>query len=495
VLAWLAIAAALWTGGVTIDPLPPIVPVEENQPVARRPYLYTTLELGAVMVGGTIWYLRHGTDGSWERGFQLHTWKRKILGEDVDFDTDHYNTNAIGHPIDGAVYYQIARGNGFGPGGSFIASALASTFWEFFVELPEHPSLNDLILTPVGGAVIGEATYQLGRYLAVSGSGGVRCAGSVVFAPIAAFNDRPLCRTRGGVIPTAQLELSVGFNRAVFNGSFVRDELALSIGSDVVSQRAYQRPGSGAVVIRPGQWSSFYGDLRISTNRLDGAWLTARTVWAGRYARSYHTVVADETDLPAPAGPAEGWGWMLGLGSSFDYRLRDLPRVHDRIASAGIGGPAFELSARRAGALVRATFNAQYAFAILGSIVYRTAYPEVIGEAIKSPLRDNGYYYAHGVVTAATLALDLGAVGFLADGRGGWYWSIDAGDPAQTAIRDDVLLHDTRYYATGAMWTRPVVGPFRFGLSYQHVWRTSTMLDRTVEATETDVLFSAALTF
>jgi hypothetical protein len=45
------------------------------------------------------------------------------------------------------------------------------------------------------------------------------------------------------------------------------------------------------------------------------------------------------------------------------------------------------------------------------------------------------------------------------------------------------------------MWTRPVVGPFRFGLSYQHVWRTSAMLDRSVRATETDVLFSAALTF
>ena len=58
-----------------------------------------------------------------------------------------------------------------------------------------------------------------------------------------------------------------------------------------------------------------------------------------------------------------------------------------------------------------------------------------------------------------------------------------------------MLLHDKRYYATAAMWTRPVVGPFRFGLSYQHVWRSSDMLGITVKETETDVLLGGALTF
>ena len=96
------------------------------------------------------------------------------MGEDVTFDGDHFNTNALGHPMGGTAYYQIARGNGLGPGASFISSLLASTFWEYFVEIPEHPSLNDMILTPTAGAVIGEATYRLGRYFATSGPGGRR---------------------------------------------------------------------------------------------------------------------------------------------------------------------------------------------------------------------------------------------------------------------------------------------------------------------------------
>jgi Domain of unknown function (DUF3943) len=495
VLAWLGLVAALWSGDASVGAGAAVVPLDDYEPAARRPALYTALEIGAVLLGGTAWYLRHGTDGSWTHGLQLSVWKRKVTGEDVDFDTDHYNTNAIGHPIDGTVFYQIARGNGFGPGASFIASAFASTFWEYFVELPEHPSLNDLILTPVGGAVIGEATYRLGRYLAVSGSGAANCVGAVLFSPVAALNDRPVCRRGSGLIPTARLELAVGLNRAVFDGDFVRDELALSFGTDIVSQRTYQRPGSGSVAITPGQWAALQGNLRIGENRLDGAWLDATAVWAGRYDRHYRRRAADETDPPLFAGPPEGWGWLLGIGSSFDYRLRDLPRVHDRIATVGVGGPAFELSARQGRALMRLTFNLQYAFGIVGSMAYRAGYATVIGEPIKSPLRDNGYYYAHGVVTAATMTADLGPVGFLADGRGGWYWSIDLGDPAQSTIRRDVLLHDSRYYVTAAMWTRALVGPFRFGLAYQHVWRNSAMADTAVSTTETDILATTAVVF
>ena len=40
---------------------------------------------------------------------------------------------------------------GWGRRASFIASVLGSTFWEYFVEIPEHPSLNDMIMTPSAG--------------------------------------------------------------------------------------------------------------------------------------------------------------------------------------------------------------------------------------------------------------------------------------------------------------------------------------------------------
>src|SRR5678809_998840 len=147
----------------------------------------------------------------------------------------------------GTAYYQIARGNGLGPAGSFVTSVIASTFWEYFVEIPEHPSLNDLILTPTAGAVIGEATYRLGRYFAASGSDAAHCAGSFLFAPIAAINDRPLCRAqRVRPLPWAQLGVMAGVNRGVSSGeTTVRDEMVVGGGRESVARQAYQRLVSG----------------------------------------------------------------------------------------------------------------------------------------------------------------------------------------------------------------------------------------------------------
>jgi hypothetical protein len=375
-----------------------------------------------------------------------------------------------------------------------VSSFLASIFWEYFIEIPEHPSLNDIIMTPIGGAVLGEAGFQLGRYFAKSGSGTMRCAGALLFAPIATVNDRPFCRVRPGVlIPSAHLGLSVGFNRAVFDGRIVKEELVLQMGTEIVSQRAYQKVGQGAVAVGPGQWSALYLDGRFGEDRLHGIWFHARTVWGGRYDRNYRAV-GDETDLPGVGGQPRGWGILLGLGSSYDYRARQLQQRHDRISSVGLGGPTLELSMRR-DFLLRAFFSVEYAFAIVDSLAYRAAILSLVDDVIKTSLRDSGYYYGHGVVGALTLTADFGPIGFVADGRGGWYWSINSADPAQTAIQRNVLLHDSRVYLSAAMWTRPVVGAFRLGLGVEHVRRTSVMLDTRIVRTEVNVLATTGVAF
>jgi hypothetical protein len=464
----------------------------EDRPAVSHPILYTTLETALVLAGGTIWYLRHGTDGRWSRALEWQSWQRKFLAEDVTFDGDRFNTNAIGHPIGGASYYQIARSNGIGPGGSFLTSVLASTFWEYFIELPEHPSLNDMIMTPVAGAIIGETTYRLGRYLARSGTSGPRCAGAFLFAPLAALNDLPICRSPVGLVPWAKLGFVSGFGRTIFNGGEVKEQVALAVASEIVTQRAYERPGRGAVVVGPGQWTALYLDTRWGDTRLAGLWFHGEAMWGGRYDRHYRAPV-DDTDVPVNGTRPRGWGTMIGLGSVFDYRLRDLPTMHDRVSTLGLGGPMFELSARGS-VHVRLSLSAQYAFAIVGSMAYRTDSTSVVGQTIKTSLRSSGYYYAHGLTSAARLIVDLGPVGFCGDVRGGWYWSIDSGDPAQSALDRAVLLRDTRLYLTGAMWTRPFTA-VRFGLTIEHVRRSSHMLDSAVIGTEDNILATAAFGF
>jgi hypothetical protein len=82
------------------------------------------------------------------------------------WDHDSAAINYIGHPYFGSTYYVRARERGFGEFDSFIYSALASAMYEFGVEaLFERPSYQDLIVTPVGGALIGLALEPLRSWI------------------------------------------------------------------------------------------------------------------------------------------------------------------------------------------------------------------------------------------------------------------------------------------------------------------------------------------
>jgi hypothetical protein len=76
------------------------------------------------------------------------------------WDDDDLWVNA-GHAYFGAAYYIRARERGFGEINSFLYSVLASTMYEFGIEaFFEPPSYNDLIVTPVGGALLGAFVFE-----------------------------------------------------------------------------------------------------------------------------------------------------------------------------------------------------------------------------------------------------------------------------------------------------------------------------------------------
>ncbi len=84
-------------------------------------------------------------------------WKDNVKAGPV-WDRDEHVLNYIMHPYFGGVYYTAARHAGFNEfesfGYSFVMSAL---FWEYGVEaFAEIPSWQDLFITPMFGAVVGE---------------------------------------------------------------------------------------------------------------------------------------------------------------------------------------------------------------------------------------------------------------------------------------------------------------------------------------------------
>lgn len=72
-------------------------------------------------------------------------------------DHDDWEINYIGHPYFGSVYYVRARQRGFDRQDSLWYSVAMSTIYEYGIEAIFEPaSIQDLIFTPVGGAIVGE---------------------------------------------------------------------------------------------------------------------------------------------------------------------------------------------------------------------------------------------------------------------------------------------------------------------------------------------------
>jgi hypothetical protein len=94
-------------------------------------------------------------------GYMLEKWWDNVSSGPV-WDQDEWYMNYIGHTYDGGVYYQIARNSGYSQWDSFVYTTLMSTFfWEYgFEAFAEVPSIQDLIVTPVGGWLYGEWAYK-----------------------------------------------------------------------------------------------------------------------------------------------------------------------------------------------------------------------------------------------------------------------------------------------------------------------------------------------
>jgi hypothetical protein len=129
---------------------------------------------GAIGAMGAL-YLMPESFTTWDKkSFTL----KKLFGKYRDnvsslpvFDKDVWFMNYVAHPYCGAIYYMDFRSVGYNALYSFMYSAGMSTIlWEYgFEALAEIPSINDLIVTPVVGSILGEAFYIIKREIVQNG--------------------------------------------------------------------------------------------------------------------------------------------------------------------------------------------------------------------------------------------------------------------------------------------------------------------------------------
>lgn len=104
-----------------------------------------------------------------EKISEVPFWKRwgKNVKKGPVWDKDNFVFNYVLHPYGGAVYYMGARSQGANVFHSFLYSTFVSTvMWEYGIEaFMEIPSIQDLIVTPTTGLILGEGFYLLKRHI------------------------------------------------------------------------------------------------------------------------------------------------------------------------------------------------------------------------------------------------------------------------------------------------------------------------------------------
>lgn len=145
----------------------------------------TMVILESLPSDATAWNKKENAKVSmWDR------WVRHVKIGPV-WDHDNLVFNYLLHPYAGAAYYMSARSCGFNCWGSFLYSFCISTvFWEYgFEAFNEIPSVQDLVITPMVGSILGEGFYLVKRHIV---SNGYRLAGSRILGYAVAFLVDPL---------------------------------------------------------------------------------------------------------------------------------------------------------------------------------------------------------------------------------------------------------------------------------------------------------------
>lgn len=161
-------------------------------------------------------YDRHFTQPTSEYRTTGATIKQHLTDSKWVLDNDQFSVNQFLHPYGGSIYYGLARSAGLSFWESLLYSSAGSVLWEIAGETTS-PSINDMIATPIGGALMGEPLFRMASLLLETDGekpGLWRELGAAILSPPTAFNRLLFGHRFDTVFPSRQpatfLRLQVG---------------------------------------------------------------------------------------------------------------------------------------------------------------------------------------------------------------------------------------------------------------------------------------------
>ena len=147
---------------------------------------------GAELLGITVLMLSPKDVTGWSPDWAQDAWRnvKRSLSTPPVWDDDDWQLNYIGHPIAGSYYYNSLRSQHASIFHSFLFATAQSFIWEYFIEATaEKPSTQDLIVTPIVGAILGESAHRLTMNMRRNGFNFFEKVFVIIFNPLFVMNN------------------------------------------------------------------------------------------------------------------------------------------------------------------------------------------------------------------------------------------------------------------------------------------------------------------
>lgn len=401
--------------------------------------------------------------------------EQRLTGEAWRFDNNTFGLNYVAHPLAGAGFYVLARGNRLGVWPSFGYAVVGSTIWEYVIEFKEKVSINDMIITPGAGLPIGEFFHKLAWYLS---SVPPRSAGQSALGWTLGLSVQGHRELAGLSPPAAPALDALGYSRAMWHqfafqygfgvidpttGGGPEGTHALSFEGELVSLPGYRRAGQDG-----GRW--FY---EAEVARLDAELDAASRgvgveVFAETLAAGYHYQRISPLRRAALAA-------TVGASVAYQFRRSKTFGYDDRQGLLLAPGLAGDFSAKHGRLSSRLRLGAYPSFGALSALSYPEWRSQMPGVRTKTVVQREGYFYSWGWTGRVSAALGFAPVEFQADLQYGRHRSIDGLDRAQEHVSHDAPLSDVLAEAGISLWLSPPELPVELGLTWDRRRRASRM--------------------
>ncbi len=384
--------------------------------------------------------------------------RRFFTTEALRFDSNAFYLNWT-HALAGMLYYEFARTNNLSWLQSLVFSFGGSLYWEYIVEWREIISINDNIMTAIGGFSLGETWFQMGRYFHNSDNPVGRLLSWLnPFMKVNGWLDRkrPLSAYHHNYNRAAQdVYLFLGYRNSPVSASPAENtgNLAVSLHSRIITDSSYGLPGRVDEKFSSPFYSQLDFDFMFHGSTREELGVTARVVPVGRFKQKI-------------SWARKGFSLYYGLGSAFFLYLKrpvtdydagripvdrpedfhfEIPRdFRDKLAAVHFLGPVADITWYSGSWKFRLKAEAYPSFGMINSLPLNSYSVDNDIQGMKTTLKFYGYHYAFGPDLESLVEItyrNLRVTGFYSYV---YYRSIQGRDRFQSWLVDDSPLRDSR---------------------------------------------------